>query len=470
MVMPRAIRVLGYSLSAVVSVALVGFVGLMRGSGSIMAPPSAAQVACVVPAPAPAHDPSKPTVAVLLGDTRTEGTDFLAPYAMFVESRAYNVYAVADSRAVRTLAGGVDVVPQLSFDELDARLHGSPDIVVVPAISHIDAPANAGALDWLRRRGTDAVLFSWCAGAEVLAASGLIDGETVTTHWNRVDEFERAYPAIHWTRGLRYVDSGRVLTTGGITSGIDATLHLLKVRDGQAVAERVAASFAYPWSSYVDRPELPQYTAEPVDNAVYAHLAFGWPKTDTGVWLYDGVGEVELTAVIDGYGLTAVEETTTVADVTSVTSEHGLQIVPRRHVADASAMHRVVVPGGRAAAEAGERVSMVIPRDRLSVLAHDERPASAYTLALEDLAARHDVAIATYAARHLEVRTPLHLVGPVLAPRLAVVPVLAALAGAGALWVLLRLVRRFRRVPPGRATDRIGPEVSTSLPMRSPAR
>lgn len=76
----------------------------------------------------------------MLGNTRTEATDFLAPYAMFVESGAYNVYAVAESRALRTLAGGVDVLPQLSFADLAARLHRSPDIIVVPAMTRIESP------------------------------------------------------------------------------------------------------------------------------------------------------------------------------------------------------------------------------------------------------------------------------------------------------------------------------------------
>src|SRR5262245_21455485 len=113
--MKKALWIAGYTLSALLAVALVGFAGLVRSSGLIMAPPPAARVAADVPGPAPGHDAGKPTVAILLGNTPTEATDFLAPYAMFAESGAYNVHAVAESRTVRTLAGGVDVLPQLSF-------------------------------------------------------------------------------------------------------------------------------------------------------------------------------------------------------------------------------------------------------------------------------------------------------------------------------------------------------------------
>src|SRR6267142_2651860 len=141
--MKRALRIMGYSLSALLAIALVGLIGLVSSVGLIMAPARAAQAAAVAARPTLDHDPGKPTVAILLGNTRTEATDFLVPYAMFAESGAYNVYAVAESRTVRTLAGGVDVVPQVSFEELAARLGGGPDIIVVPAITDIESSQNA---------------------------------------------------------------------------------------------------------------------------------------------------------------------------------------------------------------------------------------------------------------------------------------------------------------------------------------
>ena len=135
--MKTSLWIIGYTLSALLAIVVAGYIGIIRSAALIMAPAPEALAAAVVPQPAPGYDADKPTVAVLLGNTRTEATDFLAPYAMFAESGAYNVYAVAESRAVRTLAGGVDVVPQFSFRELAARLHHSPDIIVVPAMTAI---------------------------------------------------------------------------------------------------------------------------------------------------------------------------------------------------------------------------------------------------------------------------------------------------------------------------------------------
>ena len=389
--MKRVFWITGYTLSALLAVALAGYIGIVRSAGLIMAPAPETSATAVVPGLAPAYDAGKPTVAILLGNTRTEATDFLTPYAMFAESGAYNVYAVATSRDVRTLAGGVDVVPQLSFVELAAQLHRSPDIIVVPAILDIESAENVPVLDWLRQHGHgQTLLFSWCAGAEVLAASGLIDGKTVTTHWGDIDAFERAYPAVTWQRGERYIDSGTLLTTGGITSGVDATLHLLARRNGQAVADKVAHALHYPSSPWVENPHITQYTHELVDSTIWLNLAFNWPKRHTAVWLYDGVGEADLAAVVEAYQLSSTNQTTTVAALPAVVSQHGLQIIPRGQARTLSAMDRVLVPGGDGVKQAMAHLPAVLGRAdvQVTLLQDEQAPAYPFTLALQDLPRR----------------------------------------------------------------------------------
>src|SRR5690349_16914285 len=62
-------------------------------------------------------DPTKPTVAIVIGDDQTEITDFLIPYELFSASEAYNVYAVAPERKLTTLSGGLEVMPDFSYVE-----------------------------------------------------------------------------------------------------------------------------------------------------------------------------------------------------------------------------------------------------------------------------------------------------------------------------------------------------------------
>jgi hypothetical protein len=110
---------------------------------------------------------------------------------------------------------------------------------------------------------------------------------------------------------------------------VDATLHLLATRNGQAVADKVANALHYPASPFVDHPELAQYTFGPVDSTVYVNHAFNWPRRQAAVWLYNGVGEVDLSAAIEAYQLTAAYQASTAAATTTVVSQHGLQLVPR---------------------------------------------------------------------------------------------------------------------------------------------
>lgn len=445
--MKRLLWTIGLSASALAGITVTGVVGLVSSARTIMAAPDPARFAAVVAAPAPRHDPTRPTVAIVLGDTRTEATDFLAPYAMLAESGAYNVYAVADTREPRTLAGGVDVLPQLSFAELDERVPAGPDVILTPAITEIGSPANLPLLEWLRRHGERATLFSWCAGAEVLAASGLIDGRSVTTHWEDIDSFEGRYPGIDWRRGVRYVDDGNLLTTGGLTAGIDGTLHFLATRNGRDVAARVAEAMHYPGSPFAADPRAPQYSIEPVDAAVYLNLAFNQPKSTAAIWLYDGIGEVDLAAAVEAFAVTSTNATTTVATVPAVVSQHGLQLVPRRPADEATRVDRVLVPGGTGASEAAARIPAgLLGPGREPTLLQDERtPAYAFTTDLQELAASHDVVIAEQAARHLEVRSPMELIGPRWSTRVMVVALVAAIAGAALLWGAVRLARKARR-------------------------
>jgi transcriptional regulator GlxA family with amidase domain len=83
-------------------------------------------------------------------------------------------------------------------------------------------------------------LVSICVGAFALAAAGVLDGLTVTTHWRDADELARLYPQLTVDPDVLYVDSGTVLTSAGVASGIDLCLHIVRRDLGAAVANQVA--------------------------------------------------------------------------------------------------------------------------------------------------------------------------------------------------------------------------------------
>jgi transcriptional regulator GlxA family with amidase domain len=91
-----------------------------------------------------------------------------------------------------------------------------------------------------------ATLMSVCTGAFQLASTGLLDGKRATTHHDFFDSFTKKYPKVTLMHGDRYVESGeRLYTAGGLTSGVDLSLHIVELRLGRKVAARVANYMEY---------------------------------------------------------------------------------------------------------------------------------------------------------------------------------------------------------------------------------
>jgi transcriptional regulator GlxA family with amidase domain len=117
----------------------------------------------------------------------------------------------------------------------------SADTVIVPGVvdhSRVFSDEVLDALRHVRRRRRRVV--SICTGAFVLAAAGLLNGLSVTTHWRNADELAQRYPLVSVDRNVLYVDNGEILTSAGIASGIDLCLHIVRRDLGAAAANRLA--------------------------------------------------------------------------------------------------------------------------------------------------------------------------------------------------------------------------------------
>jgi transcriptional regulator GlxA family with amidase domain len=115
------------------------------------------------------------------------------------------------------------------------------DTVVVPAYFDLFLPPPTEAIEALRsaaERG--ARVISVCTGAFALAHAGLLDGRRATTHWAFADELARRFPAVEVDASALYVDEGEVMTSAGLSAGIDLCLHVIRQDCGAAVGERVA--------------------------------------------------------------------------------------------------------------------------------------------------------------------------------------------------------------------------------------
>lgn len=297
----------------------------------------------------PAHDPAKPTVAVIASNQGTEISDFLAPYEVFATAGAFNVYAVAPERAFTPFMwGGLDIMPHYSFAELEQLLGTDPDVIVIPFIKD---PENPTIVQWIREHaGPDTLVVSICAGAQVLAATGLVDGKEVTTHQSYFATIAKKYPQVQLVRGVRYTDNGNTITSAGITAGIDASLYAIQKLLGKQAALDVANKLNYPHTRFLDNPRYQVPTLGWAGLAQGLNAGFLWDKQEIGVALFDGVGEIDLTAVLDSYGRTFTGRTTTfAAERKVIRSRHNLYLIPRTDYAGAPQWDRIIVPGHRPA-------------------------------------------------------------------------------------------------------------------------
>ncbi|MGA7807849.1 GlxA family transcriptional regulator [Bradyrhizobium sp.] len=161
-------------------------------------------------------------------DVVAEAGDATPPYELRVVSRAG--LGVAASAGV-----GLATVPLPPV--------GTPlDTLVIAGGPGVEAAiADPALVDWIRLRAKDARrVASVCTGAFLLAASGVLDGRRVATHWSLAAELARRFPAIHVEPDPIFVRDGRVWTSAGVTSGIDLALALVEEDLGHATALAVA--------------------------------------------------------------------------------------------------------------------------------------------------------------------------------------------------------------------------------------
>ena len=140
------------------------------------------------------------------------------------------------------------VLPQVSTTAgFDLNVSGTladvaaADTVVVPGYSPHARPLPPQVLDVLKAaHGRGARMVSICIGAFALAAAGVLDGRRVTTHWQNADELAKTYPHLHVDPDVLYVDDGDVLTSAGVTSGMDLCLHIVRRDLGASIANDIA--------------------------------------------------------------------------------------------------------------------------------------------------------------------------------------------------------------------------------------
>jgi transcriptional regulator GlxA family with amidase domain len=184
-----------------------------------------------------------------------EVLDFCGPFEVFSVTRLdegarreepspFEVLLVAETLDTVVATGGLKVIPDVTLDTCPPL-----DILVVPGGWGTRAEAkNQRLLDWIAERGRSVeTLTSVCTGSMLLGHAGLLHGRRATTHWRSLDRMRDAFPAVTVEEKLHVVEHDHVVTSAGISAGIDMALRVVIRYFGEAVGRATARNMEYPF-------------------------------------------------------------------------------------------------------------------------------------------------------------------------------------------------------------------------------
>jgi transcriptional regulator GlxA family with amidase domain len=170
--------------------------------------------------------------------------DFAGPGEVFqAAGPKFKVYTVAASTEPIVSQGFVKIVPEYSIQDCP-----KPDLLVIPGGATAATLKNPDVIAWVKRvSGETEITMSVCTGAFILAKAGLLDGQEATTHWFHLTRLGKSAPNIQVRNNVRFVDTGKIVTTAGVSAGIDGALHVVDRLLGHEAAVRVAKGMEYKW-------------------------------------------------------------------------------------------------------------------------------------------------------------------------------------------------------------------------------
>ncbi|TGD59740.1 DJ-1/PfpI family protein [Flavobacterium humi] len=183
-----------------------------------------------------------------------EVIDMNGPIDVFIKTNRYNnnkyrVFTVAESAGViESEHSAVRIIPEYTLSNCP-----KPDILVIPGqIMPEGSPEPYGSgsdelVTWIKKQAQSegATIMSVCVGIYFLVKTGLLNTKKATTHWAALEDIQKQYPDIDFIKNVRFVADGNIVSTGGVTSGIDGALYLVDQIDGAEIAQQVADIMVY---------------------------------------------------------------------------------------------------------------------------------------------------------------------------------------------------------------------------------
>ena len=179
-----------------------------------------------------------------------EVLDFAGPFEVFwittyteYNEKPFKVNTVAQTKDLIKARNGLKIRPD--YDFYDAPRF---DILIIPGgygAEEIEIH-NPKIINWIKNNMNNVdIMASVCTGAFLLAEAGLLDGKQATTHWMDIDRLEKEYTKVNVQRNVKFIDEYPIITSGGISAGINMSLYIIKKLLGEEIANVTAERMEY---------------------------------------------------------------------------------------------------------------------------------------------------------------------------------------------------------------------------------
>ncbi|WP_041962945.1 DJ-1/PfpI family protein [Sulfurospirillum cavolei] len=187
---------------------------------------------------------------------QVEVLDFAGPFEVFTTATRvflkhekgtnapFEVVTIARTKAAIRARAGLVIAPDFTIDN-----HPKLDALLIPG-GVVDEELKSQALcEWIQTVvPTTKLSASICTGAFLLARAGLLEGKKATTHWEDIDDLKAMFPNTNVVENVRWVDEGHIVTSAGISAGIDMSLHLVRRLVDNDLAEKTARQLEFDWT------------------------------------------------------------------------------------------------------------------------------------------------------------------------------------------------------------------------------
>jgi len=182
---------------------------------------------------------------------QAEVLDFSGPFEVFStasricsSNNTFDVFLVSEAGNEVIARGGYKVISDYGFHN-----HPEIDVLIVVGGVHTYEIQKPQVLEWISRQSKKAsVVASVCTGVFLLASANVLQNQKVTTHWEDIADLKTMFPELKIVDKVRWVDENNIITSGGISAGIDMSLHLVSKLHSLALAENTAKQMEFLWT------------------------------------------------------------------------------------------------------------------------------------------------------------------------------------------------------------------------------